>query len=125
MATIELASILLGPADDLASQIELDVSALDEDDAVDGAVRTYAANRRRPVKTATTSRALPLAFEIVQDRELLDLVRSWKGRTLLYRDPLGRKVWCVFFALQVKERIVVDIAEVSLTLTEVTFDEAV
>lgn len=123
MATVNLASVVLGPVDDLAAQVALEVTSLREQDAVSGAVRTYAGGRRRSVTRAGTLRTFPITADVLRDRLQLDLLRSWKGRLLLLRDPRGRKVFGTFYDLDVEENITTDLAFVALTLHEVTFSE--
>lgn len=125
MASVTVPTVLIAPADDLAAQIELDVSALSDEDGVMGEVRTYASGRRRSVSRVGRARSLPIAFDVVGQRDLLALIKSWCGLVVFVRDPRGRKVWGVYYSVTVKEAIVVDKAEVSFTLTEITYDESV
>jgi hypothetical protein len=125
MASVTLPAVLLSDAADLSAPIELDVMALQETGGRAGDVRTYASGRRRAVVRAGKALTLPLEFDVVDDRPLLDLIRSWEGRLLLYRDPRGRKHWCSFYGLSIEENVAVDVASVSLTLVEVTHDESV
>lgn len=125
MASVALETVLLAAHGDLSAQVELDVESLTERDGVDGDVRSYANGRRRSVTTAARKRTVPIRFDIVADRALLEMVRSWQGRLILLRDPRGRKVWGVFYDLEIDENVAVDVASVSLTVTEVSHDEAV
>lgn len=125
MASVALDTVILASVADLSRIVRLDVSALSEDDAVDGETRTYASGRVRSITRAGRRRTVPLTFDLVQDRATLDLLRSWAGTTVLVRDPYGRKLYAVYHSLSVKEIIPVDVVEVSLTLTEISVSEAV
>jgi hypothetical protein len=125
MATVLLETVLLAPASDLATGVELDVSALSEQGGSRGEVRWRANGRRVSVSRAGRGVEIPLTFDVVADRPLLDTIRSWEGVPLLYRDPRGRKVWCVFWQPDIEENVAVDVATVSLTLQQVSFSEAV
>lgn len=125
MAVVNLDTVLLAAQSDLSVLLELEVSSLDEQDAQPGQVRTYANGRRRSVTRAGISRTINLTFDVVADRASLDLLRSWRGQVVLFRDPRGRKVWGVFYEIEIDENVAVDIAEVSLSLTELTVSEAV
>lgn len=125
MASIRLDTVLLGPVDDLTSQVRLDVASLRERDGKAGEVRTYANGRRRHVARAGRQRTVTVQAEVLRNRVLLHSLRSWEGQTVLLRDPRGRKVYGVFFDLEIDENITADLATVSLTLTETTFSEVV
>jgi hypothetical protein len=125
MATVLLETVLLSRASDLADVIELDVSALSEQGGKRGEVRWRSNGRRVSVARAGRGTELPLTFDVVADRPLLDTIRSWEGVPLLYRDPRGRKVWCVFWQPEIEENVAVDVATVSLTLEELSYSEAV
>lgn len=126
MASVALETVLLALASDLSAPLALDVSSLDEQESsTAGEVRTYANGRRRSVSRAGTVRSIAVAFDLVAARSTLTTLRSWRGRVVLFRDPYGRKMYGTFFAVDAKERIPVDVMECSLTLTEVSFSEAV
>lgn len=123
MASISLDTVLLGPVADLTSQVRLDVASLRERDGKSGEVRTYANGRRRAVARAGRLRTVVLQAEVLRNRVLLDALRDWEGQTVLLRDPRGRKVYGVFYDLEIDENITTDLAIVSLTLTETTVSE--
>lgn len=125
MASVQLEGVMLAPVSDLSAAVMLDVSSLEEDDDLDGEVRTYAGGRRRSITRAGRPRSFTLQFDVVQDRPLLDTLRGWKGQPVLARDPYGRKVFGVYYRLPISERIPVDVVTVQMVLTEITFSEAV
>lgn len=116
---------MLAPVTALSEQIELDVSSVRERSTAPGSVRSYANGRQRSVSSAGVLRTLDVELELLDDRPTLAALRSWQGRTVLYRDARGRRVFGAFFDLSVDESVVADLAAVSLTLTEVSYVEAV
>lgn len=125
MASVALDTVILSLASDLTQMIPLDVSSLSEDDGVAGETRIYANGRVRSITRAGRRRTVPITFDLVQDRATLGRLRTWIGKTVLARDPYGRKLYGVFHGLSVTERIPVDVVEVSLTLAEISYSEAV
>lgn len=90
-------------------------------------VRRYANGRTRAFTRSGVKKQLNLAFELADRADMLQL-EDWIGQTVLYRDPRGRRLWGVYGA--VDEAEIPGVADdgtvnVNLTLTEVTFDEAV
>lgn len=93
------------------------------DDAMDGEVRVMAGGRLRAVTSVGRLRTAEVPVACWPDQ--YDVLTSWKGRTVLYRDGMGQKVWCVFFSTpwvpngDARRRLV------TLKLSEVTYSEAV
>lgn len=125
MAAVTLFAVWLGLGTALDAQIELEVSSIEDDDGVVGDVRTYAGGRRRSVTTAGRTRSVQIKFDVLQNRAQLATLRSWAGKRVLFRDPFGRRMWCVFFRAPASDRVLSDMPEVTLDLTEVSFSEAV
>lgn len=98
-----------------------DVSA-----ALTGSVRLYAGGRRRIVSTPADEVTYPLTLRWVSDTDTAQLV-AWRGRLLLLRDTLGRRVFGTYF--QVDQSDVTRGAEfwhdLSLTFVQSDYDEAV
>lgn len=125
MATISLETVWISLAATPSVGITLEVSKLEESQAVSGEVRRYAGGRLRSVSRAGAARSYDLTFDVVGSRTSLATLRDWTGQTVLFRDPFGRKAYCVYFDSPLSERIPVDMPEVSLQLLEVTVSEAV
>jgi hypothetical protein len=125
VASITIDSVLLSLGTDLATHLDLDVYDISDDDGVYGEVRKYAGGRRRAISEAGQVRSVQITFDVHNDRALVATLRSWAGQRLLYRDAHGRRMWCVFFRAPAKERILANLPEITLTLQEITFDEAV
>lgn len=89
-----------------------------------GKFRMYANGRVRLVLPAGDLRSLPMTLRNVSDATLTTL-DTWRGRTLLFRDRHGRRMWGSFL-----DRTVTDYPDgsghdVTLTFTQLTYSEAV
>ena len=124
MASVALDTVFLSLASDLTQSVQLDVPAVDDDEQGSGDVRTYAGGRQRSISRAGVRRTLPLEPDWLT-REQVATLRSWRGLTVLYRDPTGRKFYAVYHALRCSPYILNDMERASFVLTEITFSEAV
>ena len=87
--------------------------------------RRYAGGRVRSVTRPGIKKQINASFELADRADRYQL-EDWIGVTVLYRDPRGRRLWCVFGAVDESEIPGVadgDILNVNLTLSEITFDE--
>lgn len=123
MASVDLETVLMGPVDDLAASVALEVDALADTLDVLGELRVYAGGRTRIVRRAARLRSVPVSFDVVRDRPLVELVRSWAGRLVLLRDPYGRVVYGTYLRVEVAERIPVDVVAVRLEVSAVSWEE--
>jgi hypothetical protein len=91
-----------------------------------GSVHFYAGGRRRVITTPGDTVTYPLTLQWVSDPDTLQLM-AWRGRVLLMRDTLGRRVFGTY--LQVDQSDVSRGAEfwhdVTITFTELDYDEGV
>jgi hypothetical protein len=94
--------------------------------ALGGSVRFYAGGRRRVITTPADAVTYPLTMQWVSDPDTDQLI-AWRGRVLLLRDTLGRRVFGTY--LQVDQADVSRGAEfwhnVTLTFTELDYLEEV
>ena len=67
---------------------------------------------------------IPLAPDWVTGADIATL-KSWRGRTVLMRDSYGRKMWGVFYGVEIEEYLISSASKVSIVLTEVSFSEVV
>lgn len=89
-----------------------------------GEVRRMANGRLRVVSRAGSARTIDATLMLLPPADV-ETVRSWLGSVVLFRDAWGRKVYGAFFEIDVidsKDRTVQD---VKLSLSEVSFSEAV
>lgn len=94
--------------------------------SLDGEVRYYAGGRARVITSPRDERTYPLTLQWLTVAEV-DLLLSWRGRVLLLRDGLGRRVFGTFFAVPTTDRYLVGgwRSTTSLTFTELTYVEGV
>ena len=126
MASVQLSTVLLSSVDNLGSPLELDVSGLSERTPRPGEVRNYGGRLR--VVTDDDRGATVLQVQARQtSRATWRILREWAdGRTLLWRDHTGRKLYGFTLDVPATELIVDDVdVEIAFTFTEVTVDEAV
>lgn len=93
---------------------------------LDGEVRYYAGGRARSITSARDARTYPLTLTGLSVEDV-DLLTSWRGRVLLLRDGLGRRVFGTFHGRDISDRYVVGgwRSTATLTFTELTYDESV
>ena len=123
MATVTLRNLWINRADNPSEYLEIE-GTITEVQAVRGEVRVMANGRRRVV-TRTGSRK---EYAVSANRLTIDeveILASWAGSVLWYRDPQGRKVSGTFFDLSVTPWNGHQLASVSLTFSNVTASEAV
>ena len=93
---------------------------------LDGEVRYYAGGRARVITSAKDARTYPLTLQWLTVTDV-DLLTSWRGRVLLLRDGLGRRVFGTFLAVATSDRYIVggwrSVAQ--LTFTELTYLEEI
>jgi len=93
---------------------------------LDGDVRYYAGGRARVITSARDARTYPLTLTQLTVADV-DLLTSWRGRVLLLRDGLGRRVFGTFLSVATADRYLVGgwRSVATLTFTELTWDESV
>ena len=93
---------------------------------LDGDVRYYAGGRARVITSPRDARTYPLTLQWLTTADV-DLLTSWRGRVVLLRDGLGRRVFGSFFSVSTVDRYLVGgwRSVATLTFTEVTYSEAV
>lgn len=124
MATVVLERPVLSLASDLTQQVTAYTSDRSEQIVVPGEVRRMANGRLRVVSRAGTATTLGVTFRHLTPAQVT-LLRSWAGRTVLFRDVWGRKLYGAYFTVDVqdyRDRLAQDC---KLTLSEVTYSEAV
>jgi len=124
MATLTLQQAWLSLASDPAQVLRLKWSAdrsFVPDVPTD--VRRYAGGRARAVTRAGRIRTVTIPARVLPAE--LDQLETWRGSTLLYRDGLGSRWWCVITAMPWKPTDNASRRDVQLQLTEVTYAEGV
>ena len=127
MTTVTLSGVWVSLASDLTQTVTMGLSGESDMTSRPVDVRRYAGGRVRSVTRPGVTKKLNLSFELATRTDMLQL-EDWVGLTVLYRDPRGRRLWGVFGAVDETEIPGVvdgDTVNVDLTLSEITFDEAV
>lgn len=95
--------------------------------ALDGDVRFYAGGRSRVITTNKRVSEFPLVMSDLTADEVQQM-QDWRGKTLLLRDEIGRRVFGTYLSLDVTDRYTSRFgwrSMVSLTFTELTYSEGV
>lgn len=92
----------------------------------DGEVRSYAGGRRRVITNARTAATFPLTLQWLTTADV-DQLMAWRGRLLLLRDGLGRRIFGTYLSLDVQDRYLVGgwRSVTTLTFTQVDYSEGV
>lgn len=124
MALVELQTVWLQDPTNPATALRLLMSGgRNFTDAMTGEVRKMAGGRVRAVTEVGVMRTASLQLSLTPAQ--YNVLTSWKGRVVLYRDGQGLKVWCVFFATPWAPTDNARRRTVTLELSEVTYSEAV
>ena len=125
MASVTLTTGWLHLAASPSTYVTLDAQAVDEVASRPVEVERYAAGRIRSVVQPGVGSGITVAAAHVP-RATADTLRTWVGETLMWRDPMGRKVFGVFDQLDIKETVGLHTKpSVSFQLIETTWDEEV
>lgn len=125
MASVALRTLWLNDAADLTDALSLPgMSSLSVASQAPGAVRRMANGRLRSVSRAGQARTVDATFDACTRAEIAWL-DAHVGRIVLIRDDRGRKLFGIYYEVPVDEHQYDDQGDVNLTLTEVTFSEAV
>lgn len=121
MASVTLEDAWFHLASDLATSTTAALTGASESAARPVEVRRYANGRLRQVTRPGVQQTLTVGLELVS-RTTIDLLRSWIGLLIVYRDPLGRLVYGVFGDLSVEEVSGADgtYANAALTIQQVS-----
>lgn len=123
MASVKLDRCYLAMASDLANPVAAFSTDRAEVLSAPGEVRRMANGRLRTVTRKGTSTSLSVTLRLLTPTQVATL-RSWTGQTLLFRDKRGRKLYCAYFTVGVKDYVDPTIQDVVLSLSEVSFSEA-
>lgn len=123
MATVLLRNLWINRTDDPSQYVELE-GTISETQAVEGEIRTMANGRRRVVRKAGGSRGFSVSANRV-DVDTVNLLASWAGEVLTYRDPQGRKVHGVFFSTSLQPWNGHQVGSLTFQFDQITHSEAV
>jgi len=125
MASVTLEQAWFHDADDFATSVQADLTAATEQAERSGDVRLRANGNL--VLVSGPARPANLDVELSQcPRTVVDQLRLWVGKRLLYRDPRGRVEFVTFLSLTVVELAAVeDVANVSMGMQRLSGTVAV
>lgn len=125
MATVTLTTLWLNDADDLTDMASFRfLSKLSATPQTPGEVRVYGNGRLRAINRAGGQKQLAATLPAC-DRDQITWIEDHAGRLLLVRDDRGRRFWGIYYSPTIDEHAYNTDADVSLTLVEVSHDEAV
>jgi hypothetical protein len=122
--TILLSQATIAPLSDLSGVLILPPATESETESSGVSVRQYAGGRRRVISTPATSRMVNVAWTYMT-RANFAALEALVGVPILFRDSRSRRVFGVFRSIASDElRGENRLANVSVTIEEITFDEA-
>ncbi len=122
MAAVTLSPAILALADDPSQAVAAFTSGRSRTLEVPGSVKRMANGRLRTVRRAGTARQLGVTLVSVTPAQVRTL-EGWAGRTILYRDSWGVKLYGAFFGVGVVDFTNRGRYDVTLSLSEVSFSE--
>lgn len=125
-AEVALTTVWLNLASDLMDyQTFPFMSRLEVNTKRPGEARLNANGRTRLIRKTSNNRTFSLDLPACT-RAQIDWLELHAGQLMLVRDDRGRKVWCVYFEAPAAEMSGdTDHGDVSLSLVEITYSEAV
>ena len=126
MTSVTLEDAFFNLASDLSQNITMVLTGESDMTTRPVDTRRYAGGRVRAITRPGSKKQLNLNFELASRADMHQL-EDWIGQTVLYRDPLGRRLWGVYAAVDESEipGADTDTVNVNLTLLEITVDETV
>lgn len=124
MAKVNLTRSYLADIVDLANPAVFGTSDRSDEQTIVGEVREMANGRLRSVSRVTDRRALDITAVWVDPATVVK-IRDMRGKTVLFRDVWGRKVYGVFFQIKVSDYRDRTGQDVSFTLHKISYLENV
>lgn len=93
-----------------------------EDEGVNGDVVTFAGGRQRAILSEGTNRTYTFKLRDVVDADVATL-KSWNGRSVCVRNDRGLRIFGVYFDLKIDERKTKGYYDVSMTVTQISYQE--
>jgi len=122
--TILLSQATIAPLSDLSGVLILQPATESETESSGVSVRQYAGGRRRVISTPATSRMVNVAWTYMTRANYAEL-ETLVGVPILFRDSRSRRVFGVFWSIASDElRGENRLANVSVTIEEISYDEA-
>lgn len=123
MAKVSLRLAVLALADDLSQSVSFPTAARSRQMDVAGSVRRMAGGRLRTVRRAGSSLTVGVTAVSVTP-EVQRTIESWAGRTVLFRDSWGTKLYGTFFTVGGVDFTDRERRDVTFTISEMSRSEA-
>lgn len=123
MAEISLTRAVLALASDPGTTLTFGTAGRVDERRSTGQVQRMANGHRRAVVSAGDDRTLTVTARLLT-REQAETLDGWRGQTVLFRDPWGRKVYGVFWTTTTVDYKDRSVADVPFTLEQLSYDEA-
>lgn len=124
MAKVTLDRCYLADVADLGYSLVFGTTDRSDADQLMGKVEEMANGRLRSVTRKTSRRALDITAVWVSP-DVVETLREWRGRVVLFRDVWGRKIYGVYYDIDVRDYKDRSGQDVSFTLQKITYDESV
>lgn len=93
-----------------------------EDEGITGDVMTFAGGRQRAILSEGTQRQYAFKLRDVTDANVA-ILKSWKGRAVCVRNDRGLRLFGVYFDVKIDERKTKGLYDLSMSVTEITYQE--
>lgn len=123
MASVQLDRCLLQLASAPSDAVAFFSSGRADARTTPGDVRRYANGRLRVVTQAGSVTTLDVTARRITAADLAK-IDSWRGKVVLFRDVLGRKLYSVYLQVQVSDYTDRGGYDAAFKLTEVSYSEA-
>jgi hypothetical protein len=124
MAAVTLTHLWLHDAADPSVYVKLRLHELSATPARRAEAREYAAGRVRKISRPTRRQTIAFDCRLV-DRSTITQLEEWAGRTLMLRDPRGRKAWGFYEQVEVGEHRWTERGDVHIDFEVISHVEAV
>lgn len=124
MAKVTLTRSYLADINELGNPLVFGTANRSDADQMIGEVREMANGRLRSVARVTSRRILDITAVQVNE-EYVERLREMRGKTVLFRDVWGRKIYGVYFEIQVRDYRDRSGQDVTFTLQQISYVEAV
>ena len=88
----------------------------------DGAVQNFAGGRYRSISVEGLAGQQSFMLRDVSDTDI-ETLKSWVGQTILVRDNRGRRMFGTFYDVNYSDRMLPGYYDVTLNVTEVSYQE--
>ena len=128
MASVDLTQCWIHLGSDLSQTVSMNLLSLQENKESDGDIQNFAGGVRRVITTGDVAREVDISTDYVP-RTSYDTIYAWSGLPIMFRDPLGRKIFGAYFEVDAEEvqhaNIDTELYRIELTVLESSDTEEV